>query len=96
MREYLEPALENTNQPSCEAILTVIKEIEDKYWSFATGPAAGHVFKKVRIVSCSARLLLASNLSYFMSLNFQLGEVDLHRNVSRRCVLLCTKIHINY
>lgn len=51
IQKKLEPLLVNINhQSSYEAILSVIKEIEEKYWSCAIGPAADDVFKKYRKV----------------------------------------------
>ena len=51
MLRKLEPIMLNINhQSSYEEILSVIQEIEDKYWSSAVGPAAGDVFKKFSAV----------------------------------------------
>jgi hypothetical protein len=56
VKTKLEPLLLNINhQSSYEAILSVIKEIEEQYWSNAVGPAAGDVFKKFHTVGCGMR-----------------------------------------
>ncbi|CAB4026614.1 guanylate-binding 6-like, partial [Paramuricea clavata] len=46
IKKDLEPLLQNINHTSSfEVIHSVIKGIENKYWSRAIGPAAGDVFK---------------------------------------------------
>ena len=59
IRTTLEPLLQNINhQSSYEAILSVIEEIEDKYWSKAIGPAAGDIFSKFHKVRCGSLVAL--------------------------------------
>ncbi|XP_028416343.1 guanylate-binding protein 3-like [Dendronephthya gigantea] len=82
-KENLEPALENNHQPSCEEIITVIKTIEDKYWSSAIGPAAEYVFKK------SLEERKEQVIKFISQLEDYNNEIEKERSEKNRLELSC-------
>ena len=87
MTTKLEPLLLNINhQSSYEAILSVIKEIEDKYWSSAIGPTAGDVFKKFHTVIEEKKVQTMNVISKLADYN---NEMEKERTEKLRMKMAC-------
>lgn len=74
IKKDLEPLLQNINHTSSyEVIHSVIKGIENKYWSRAIGPAAGDVYKMFHTVrSGRIRFLVRSRFKMLFLIFFRL------------------------
>lgn len=92
VKNDLEPMLKKIDhQSSYESILSVVKQIEDKYWECAPGPSAGDVFKKFHANLEERKQQIMKTISQLADYN---NEKEKERSGKLRMEMICKETEL--